>query len=84
MAESFAPTVMVHGVAVTPEGWMWVLAYALAGVEWALETVRDPAFDLDGKIRDYNRRKREHFARVEIAELETRLVVIRASLGMSV
>jgi len=35
---SFAPTVvMPGGRTVTPEGWMWVLGFAMAGCKWAIE-----------------------------------------------
>jgi hypothetical protein len=31
----FAPTVLVDGYTYTPPGWMWLLAFAREGVEWA-------------------------------------------------
>lgn len=46
--ERFAPTVMVPTPsgprAYAPEGWMWVLAFALRGCEWAVEEASTPEF----------------------------------------
>jgi hypothetical protein len=59
MAESFAPTVYVKGYGtVAPEGWMWVLGFALGGAQWAIDECRKPEFDLRGRIRDYCKRKK--------------------------
>ena len=43
--ERFAPTIEINGETITPAGWMWVLAFALRGVPWALIEVRKPGFD---------------------------------------
>jgi len=41
----FSPGVMVPGVGlVEVPGWMWVLAFALRGVPWAMEEVSGPEF----------------------------------------
>lgn len=43
--EKFAPTVkMPGGGIVTPPGWVWVLAFALAGQEWAIEITKTKEF----------------------------------------
>lgn len=34
--KTFAPSVIIDGDSYTPPGWMWVLGFALGGVEWAL------------------------------------------------
>lgn len=44
MADTFAPGVMMDGHMVKPPGWMWVLAFALRGVPWAMAQVETPAF----------------------------------------
>jgi len=80
MVEHFNPGVMVDGVHVEPEGWMWVLAFALGGVDWAVRDARDPAFDLRGKIDDYYRRRSIYFAEREVQELERRLEIEQARL----
>jgi len=41
---SFAPSVMIGGEAVTPKGYHWILAFALAGCEWAIKKADDPNF----------------------------------------
>lgn len=44
--ERFAPGVMIDGERYEPPGWMWILAFALAGVPWAVEEIKrdEPAF----------------------------------------
>ncbi len=78
--EKFAPTAVIDGVTVTPEPWMWILSYALNGVAWAVEEASSTQFDLRGKIDDYNRRRRSHFAKIEIEHLESQLAKYKAML----
>lgn len=73
----FAPTAVVDGVTVTPEGWMWILALAINGIDWAVKQVDDPAFDMRGRIADYKRRQRLHQVDLQIEELEQRLAKYR-------
>ena len=42
--ESFAPKIKVHGGTVTPKSYEWVLGFALAGCEWAIEKASEPEF----------------------------------------
>lgn len=46
--ERFAPRVRIESpygsYDYTPEGWMWVLAFALRGVEWAIQEASKPEF----------------------------------------
>ncbi len=47
---SFAPTVLVRDEygnthTVTPPGWVWVLAFALRGVPWAVEEIESGRCD---------------------------------------
>ncbi len=78
--EKFAPTIVVDGETVTPEPWMWILGYALAGVDWAVKEVRSPKYNLRSKIDDYNKRKQTHFAKIEIEYLECELAKYKAML----
>jgi hypothetical protein len=74
MTETFAPTVIVNGATVKPEGWMWILGFALGHCDWAIELCSSPEFDLRGKIADYNRRRSLYFTELEIAALELKLL----------
>lgn len=76
MSESFAPTVIVDGQTVAPEGWMWVLGFALGGCQWAIDECEKTEFDLRGKICDYYRRKQLHEVDAEIERIEKRLSVL--------
>lgn len=52
--EKFAPSVLMpDGVTVTVPGWMWVLAFATRGIPWALEQVRDPKYNIQGRMSEY-------------------------------
>jgi rubrerythrin len=44
MAESFNPGVVIDGQTFNPPGWMWVMAFAMRGVEWAVEAASKPEF----------------------------------------
>lgn len=79
MSERFAPTVIIHGQTVMPEGWMWLLGYALAGCDWAIKQCDGPEFDLRALIKDYNLRRAIYFSDREIEELERRLDEARAT-----
>jgi hypothetical protein len=81
MVTSFAPTVIVDGETVTPEGWMWVLGFAMGGVQWAIDECEKPEFDLRGKMRDYHRRKQVYKITSEIEMLEKRLEKLRLELA---
>ena len=76
----FAPTVtMPGGGTVTPEGWMWVLGFALAGCEWAIEAAeRD---NLQQKAMDYRRRQRIYWQEQEVMAAEDRLKDAEARLA---
>lgn len=77
---SFAPTVLLpDGRTVTPAGWMWVLALALAGSRWAIDEASTPAFR--ERVRDEISKRRRNEAEAEIAALESRIARIRQSLS---
>lgn len=77
MKESFAPKVIVDGQCITPEGWMWILGFALGGCEWAIKQALDPSFDMDGKVRNYLLRKTLYNEEEELKSLEGRVQKIR-------
>lgn len=81
MATTFAPTVLVDGETVAPEGWMWILGFALRGVQWAMDECEKPEFDLRGKMCDYYRRKKVYEITTEIEEIEERLKNLRLELA---
>jgi len=43
-SQHFAPAIRVDGVTVTPKGYAWVLAFALAGCDWAIKEASKPEF----------------------------------------
>lgn len=74
---SFAPTVkMPGGEVVSPEGWMWVLGFALGGCQWAIDEAE--RMGLQQKAADYRRRQSLYWAELEVAALEARLTEQRA------
>lgn len=90
MKKSFAPQViirvpdnpgnprsMVTEYTVTPEGWMWILGFALCGCEWAIKKALDPEFDMDTKVRRYELRRRLYFRREHLEALEVRVKNVR-------
>lgn len=88
-----APSVLLaNGETMTPEGWMWVLAFALRGVPWALRDTETPAFT--AAVESWRRRvllancdNEEAEIRANMAALEHAMKLIqvrRESLGKSV
>lgn len=76
--ERFAPRVMLNGRAVTPTGWMWVVGFALAGCEWAIEEASKPEFR--ECMADWMRERKRAEAEAEIGALEKRIAEIRARI----
>jgi len=74
----FAPSVVVDGRTVQPEGWMWVLSFALAGVPWAVEAASTDEFS--DRCRAGLKAMRDREAESEIAHLERRIAVLKAGL----
>jgi len=88
MTEHFAPGVVIDGVTVYPEGWMWVLGFALAGCEWAI--VEAERMNLRECARDYGRRRKLYFAelhvgqcKAELALAEGRLTALKAQIRIA-
>jgi hypothetical protein len=40
----FAPSVLIDGRSFQPPGWMWIWAYAMAEVPWAMKEAMTPEF----------------------------------------
>ncbi len=78
----FAPSVVIDGRTVQPEGWMWVLSFALAGVPWAVETASTDEFR--DRCRAGLKAMRDREAESEIARLERRIAVLKAGLTPNV
>ena len=76
--DRFSPSVMLDGRAVTPTGWMWVVGFALAGCEWAVEEASKP--DFQEALSNWMRERKRVEAEEEIAALEKRIADIRARM----
>jgi hypothetical protein len=44
MMEPIRPSVMIDGQTYYPPGWMYILAYAINGFEWAIKECEKPEF----------------------------------------
>lgn len=62
---TFAPTIVLDGRTVQPEGWMWTLGFAMAGVQWAVDAAAQPEFA--ARVAAYRKRCREDEALQQIA-----------------
>lgn len=70
--EKIAPSILLaNGETYVPEGWMWVLAFALKGVPWALEEADKPEFR--AHIRTYMIKQQVTEIDSAIKELEQQL-----------
>lgn len=78
-AVSFAPKITLpNGQEYTPEGWMWILAFALRGIPWAITEASKPEFD--AKIKDWYTRKQIAMLEEEREELQAQLNVVQQQL----
>lgn len=77
MTETFAPSIVVDGRTVQPEGWMWVLGFALAGVPWAVEAAESPGFK--ERCREGLKKMRDREVDSEIEHLERRIAALKAN-----
>ena len=80
--ETLKPSVIIDGRTVYPEGWMYILAFALKGIPWAIATVESPEFDLRGKLKDYYKRRDAYFLESDIAYYEKKLNELKSELKM--
>jgi hypothetical protein len=76
MIETMHPSVVVDGVTVVPEGWMWILGFAMAGIPWAVAEAEKPEFQ--AQVADYRRRCELASIDSELAHLEPRADRLRA------
>ena len=75
----FAPSVvMPGGRVVQPEGWMWILGYALAGCQWTLDKADTAEFK--AQVLEGRKAMRDRELESEIAHLECRLAELRNKL----
>lgn len=78
--ESFAPSVRLPGGdTVAPPSWMWVLAFALRGVPWAVTQCETDAWK--DQARDWFRARDRYHVEDEIAGLEAQLAEARRKLA---
>lgn len=69
--ESFSPSVMIDGHSVAVPGILWVVAFALRGVPWALEEIKKP--EVDAEFRKYLLNQRCHRRQAYIDRLDAEL-----------
>ncbi len=79
-AEKFAPRVLVRTaygehIEYTPAGWEWILAFALAGCDWAVKEASKPEFR--GIIRAALEERDRMRLEAMIAELEAKLDALK-------
>lgn len=71
--ERFAPGVMLRdGRTYTPEGWEWILGFALAGCGWAMEEASKPEFRerIIGSLRERRRENLKMDIEARLDEIE--------------
>lgn len=77
---SFSPTVLLpDGRTIKPQGWMWVMGFALAGCQWAIDEANTPEFRRRARQAIAEQRRKETEA--EISALEARITRLRSSLN---
>jgi hypothetical protein len=79
LTEHFAPTVLIDGRTLQPQGWMWVLSFALAGCEWADEEMKKPEFK--AQIAAGLRAMKIAEAEAELAYCEAKSRTLRVALA---
>lgn len=75
--ETFAPSIVIDGQTVTPDGWQWILAFAIRGCDWAIEEASKPEFR-EGVVKCLMERERKrieasiehHFKMIETLKKE--------------
>jgi len=82
--KTMLPSVVIDGETVEPPSWLWVLAFAVGGADWALEETETENFKtqmrnwladqqelrLNARIEDLNKRLELHKA--ELAKLKAK------------
>lgn len=71
-ATSFNPSVVINGESYDTPGWMYVIAFAIRGVPWALETAHSAEFQarMDAIIKGW-----------KIARLDTQIQELKEQLA---
>lgn len=75
--ETFAPSIKIGNTTITPDGWEWVLAFAIRGCDWAIEEASKPEFR-EGVVKCLMERQRKaieasidhHFKMIETLKQE--------------
>jgi hypothetical protein len=80
--QTFSPSVKIDGITIVPEGWMWVLSFAFAGCQWAIDQADTAEFK--ARIRQWMETRRQADIEQEIAALEARLAHLKAQLQPTV
>ena len=75
MSKSFAPSIIVDGVRVTPKGFEWVLGFALAGCDWAIKKADTPEFRQ--QIREHLEQENKDKIDRQIAHYEQKIANLR-------
>ena len=70
------PGVVVDGVTIHPPGWMYVVAWAMAGVAWAVEEADKP--DFKERMRAWLTEQKRANIDAQIKELEDRIAQLKA------
>lgn len=73
-----SPTVVIDGETITPPGWMWVFAFAIRGIKWALEEVEKPEFREE--VRRYVKEQKNYQLQKQIDEYLERIEQLREQL----
>ena len=76
--EKFSPSIVIDGKVIHPPGWVYVLAYAVAGCEWAIKEVETPEFK--AIVKQYRDERHNNEVLAEIDALEKRLAKLKASI----
>lgn len=71
--KKFPIAVNVDGFHVEVENFIFVMALAIRGVDWAMELCSDPKYDLRGQLKDYEKRKSIYLSERQIERLEKQL-----------
>jgi hypothetical protein len=58
VSEYIFPSVIIDGETYYPQGWMWVLAFAIRGKLWAIKECEKPWFK--EAVKDYLKDEKNH------------------------
>ncbi len=75
MAESFSPKIIVDGKLYAPNGFEWVLGFALAGCDWAIKKADTPEFRQ--RLREHLEQENKDKVERQIADYEQKITDLR-------